>query len=103
MAVVTLTEYARLATDAGGTLLPLVDESSLVTTQTALTSFASSTQFAAAFNASTRFVVLTTDTKLHYLAGENPTATTSCTRLPADGMIVLKVGRRHKLAVIAAA
>lgn len=103
MAVVTLTEYARLASDAGGTLLPLVDEASLVRTQAALTSIASSTQFASAFHADTRFVQLTTDTKLHYLVGQNPTATTSCSRIPADTVIVLAVRKGLKLAVIAAA
>lgn len=103
MAVVTLTEYARLASDAGGTLLPMVDEASLVTTQTGLTSFAGSTQFAAAFNAATKFVVVTTDTACHYLVGANPTATTSCNRLPANQMIVLAVRKGLKLAVIAAA
>ena len=81
----------------------MVDESSLVTTQTGLTSFASSTQFGAAFGSATRFAVVTADTACHYLVGADPTATTSCNRLPANQMIVLAVRKGLKLAVIAAA
>lgn len=103
MTIVTITEYDKLAFKAG-TAYPLPAEPPSVT-QSAITSIGSSAS-SSAFAAGTKLVRLSTDTALHFLVGAKgatPTATTSCSRLPAGGIIDLFVPGGAKVAVIAAA
>jgi hypothetical protein len=98
MAVVTITEYGNTNREQS-----LPDSTRDVVDQTALTSFASSTQ-SAAFAAATTVVVVSTDTAIHArVGGTNPTATTSSQYIAAGQSFSWYVKGGDKLAVIAAA
>lgn len=101
MARVTLRELREMGRQLVGAQPQIAKEDDGVTDQTALTSFASSTQFAAAFQSTTRFVELTTDTDIHYKVGVNPTATANCSMLAAGSSKYIGVNPGEKLAVIA--
>ena len=102
MARCTVVEYGRLYQD-GGVPYPFPDEDSRTATQAAMTSFATSLQ-SAAFNANTKWIVVSTDTAIHYHLGVDPTATNADAILPANQSMLIPVGRKptgKKLAIIA--
>lgn len=102
MARCTVVEYGRLY-QGGGVPYPFPDEDSRTATQAAKTSFSTTTQFSA-FNANTGWILVSTDTALHYHVGVSPTATNADAILPAGQSILIPVGRKpatKTLAIIA--
>jgi hypothetical protein len=103
MARCTLVEYGKLYA-ASGVPYPFPDEDTWLAEQ-AETSFASSTQFNA-FNANTGWILVSTDTAVHFRLGVNPTATNAGAILPANQSLLIPVGRKpatKTLAIIASA
>ena len=80
MATLYIREYAKLAKDADGNTIEAGEEPAIADQTVTFTTSAQS----AAFNRSTRFVLLKADADAHILFGANPTATTSQFRLEAD-------------------
>lgn len=101
MSRVTLRELSRMGNQLVGAQPQIAHEDDNVTDQTALTSFAASTQFGAAFQNNTRFIEITTDTDIHYKVGVNPTATPNCTIAFAGSSKFFGVNPGEKLAIIA--
>jgi len=99
MATVYITEYARQGRDASGFQMVVADEPPVANQTVAIT--AGSVQ-SSAFNALTRFVRVSTDAVCSIEFGDNPTATTSTRRMPANTTEYFAVpqGGSYKLAVI---
>lgn len=57
----------------------------------------------AAFGTRTRFITIIADAAFHYVVGENPTATVSALKVPADTLVSIGVAPTHKIAAIVAA
>lgn len=74
-------------------------EDSGVTEQTPIP-LSGSSQQSAAFNAATRYIMMTASGIFSYKIGANPTATTSHMRIPADNIIFIGVKAGEKIAVI---
>ena len=81
MATLHITQYANLARDSRGNVMPIAEEPALASgTLTYSTSAASS-----AFGANTRYVYVQTDgTKAHVAFGTSPTATATSNLIVAD-------------------
>lgn len=97
MATLYISEYARLATDAANNVLPITYEPPLAE-QTR--SISGTSAQSSAFNAGTRFIRVHTDAICSVLVGNDPTATTSNQRLPADRTEFYAVRGGDKIAVI---
>lgn len=99
MATVYVTEYARQARDAAGFTMVVADEPPLANQTVAIS--ASSVQ-SSAFNASTRFIRVSTDAVCSIEIGANPTASATTRRMPANTTEYFGVpqGQSWKVAVI---
>lgn len=99
MAVLYITEYARQARDASGFMMVVADEPPLANQTVAIggSSVQSST-----FNASTRFIRVSTDAVCSIEIGANPTATATTRRMPANTTEYFGVpaGQSWRVAVI---
>lgn len=102
MAKLYITEFRGLQRDGANgsqSALPIGHLPSLAA-QT-VTIGATSAQ-SSALNAATTFVRIHTDAACHILAGDNPTATTSNLRMPADSTEYFAVTAGQKIAAITA-
>lgn len=98
MTTLRIREYAACAV-ISGVPVPVALEPA-ITDQTQITVSGSSQQ-SAAFNAQTRFILITTDGIVSLVFGANPTALqTTSIRLPADAVYFTGVVPGQKLAVI---
>lgn len=98
MAKLWITEFDRIALDAG-LAAPMMAQTPALTTQ--VVTYSTSTQ-SAAFGASTKFVRVVSDTNCHILFGSSPTATTSNMRIAADSAEYFGVVAGQKIAAITA-
>lgn len=81
MATLSITEYAKMARDSAGHLIPVGMEPAVARQSITYTTAAQS----AAFNASTRFILVVAASADGYLEfGTNPTATATDTRIVQD-------------------
>lgn len=99
MPTLFITEFARQSRDAAGFLMVVAEEPAVANQTVAIG--AGSTQ-SNAFNSLTRFVRISTDAICSIAFGENPTATTSTRRMPANTTEYFGVpaGSAFKVAVI---
>lgn len=96
MATLYIAEYARMAQDSAGKVVPIPGDE--VATQAV--SYTGTAGQSAAFNNATRFIGITSEGIFSYAVGSNPTATTSKFRVPADTIIYLKVHPGDKISAI---
>ena len=97
MATLQIIEYASIGNDARG-LVPQVAQLPALATQN-ITISGTSAQ-SAAFNKDTRFVCLIGDVAYRFLAGSNPTASSTDQRRPADSPEYFGVTPSIKIAAI---
>lgn len=86
MATLWIREYDKGGLDGSGRALDIAVEGDSVRDQTV--TFTTSAQ-SASFNASTKFIAITSSVAFHYKVGANPTATTSNMRVAADQIIFI--------------
>lgn len=97
MAFAYITEYRRQAVDGLGRLIPAGMEPALAVQKVAVGGV--STQ-SAAFHPETTMVSINVDVVTSVAFGENPTATTSSSRIAADATQFFGVIPGHRVAVI---
>lgn len=97
MPTLWITEFASGGPDSRGTEL---QAGKLPTLGTQAVTISGTSAQSAALNAKTRFVRVVADTVCYVTAGDNPTATTSNMRLPADAPEYFAVTPGQKLAAI---
>lgn len=98
MAYLYVTEYRRQAKDGISVPMPAGMEPALANQRLAIGAISVAS---AAFNANTSFVAVNADVACCVTFAAAPTATTSLTRIPADGTQYFGVNPGDKLAVIA--
>lgn len=97
MAILDITEYKEQAGALGRTVLPAGQEPSMLNQQLPITI---SSQKSAAFNEQTNFVRVQTDAACRIVFGNEPTASSSSMRMPANATEYFGVKPGQKIAVI---
>lgn len=95
MADLYIAEFATLPQISGGK--PQIWPEPGIATQKV--TYSTSAQ-SAAFNAQTRYIAITSPGIFSYTVNDNPTATTSHFRVPADQIICFAVTPGHKIAAV---
>lgn len=95
MATLYIAEYATLPAMTGGQAAIAPEPAVTTQTVTYSTSVASN-----AFNGQTRYIAITSPGIFSYTVNDNPTATTSHFRVPADQILFIAVTPGHKIAAI---
>ena len=98
MAVLDITEYSQLATDASGRVIAAGSESGRIVHQQV--AIGGTSAASAAFSSGTKFVRIHADTACRIEFAVAPTAASTSMRLPANGTEYLGVREGLKVAVI---
>ena len=99
MSVAYIAEYAELAKDELGNIVPVGKEPAIATQTVSFTT----TTASAAFNKLTRFIRISVDTEAHFIVAGTPVATTSHPQIMADTVEYFGVEGGLKIALVNAA